>query len=56
MLCSALTEDIDKGVGQEVAVVVRDITLIHSTGSRLNTSKDYGVVFHLSALVPGRIC
>lgn len=53
---SELTEDVDKGVGQEVAVVVGHVTLVDAAGSSLYISEDDGVVLHLSAEVSGGIC
>lgn len=54
--CSELTEDIDKGVGQDVTVLIRDVTLVHSAGSRLYIGEDYDVILHLSAQILGWIC
>lgn len=51
-----LTEHIDKGVGHQVAVVIRDVTLVDGTGSRLHIGEDDGVVLHVSAVVVWRIC
>lgn len=44
-----LTEHVDEGVGQEVPVVVGDVTLVNGAGSSLHVSEDDGVVLHLSA-------
>lgn len=51
MLCIELTEHIDKGVGQEVTVVIGDVTLVDSTGPSLHGSEDDGVVLHLPAVI-----
>lgn len=51
-----LTEHIDERVGQQVPVVVGDVTLVDSAGSGLHISEDDGVVLHLSAEVLGGIC
>lgn len=50
-----LTEHVDEGVGQQVTVVVGDVTLVHGAGSTLHISEDDGVVLHLSAGVRGSI-
>lgn len=44
-----LTEHVDKGVGQEVPIVVGHVTLVNGAGSSLHLGKDDGVVLHLSA-------
>lgn len=44
-----LTEHVDEGVGQEVPIVVGDVTLVNGAGSGLHISEDDGVVLHLSA-------
>lgn len=44
-----LTEHVDEGVGQEVPIVVGDVTLVNGAGSSLHVSEDDGVVLHLSA-------
>ena len=54
--CSELTEDVDKGVGEEVAIVIGDITLVDGAGSSLYISEDDGVVFYLSAKIFRGIC
>lgn len=51
-----LTENIDKGIGQEVAVVIGDITLVDSAGTSLHISEYDGVVLHLSAQIFWSIC
>lgn len=56
MLSYKLTEDIDKGVGQEVTIGVGDVAMIHGTGSNLNVSEDNCVIFHFSADICGGIC
>ena len=56
ILCNELTEHIDKGVGQEVAVVVGDIALEDGAGSSLHIGEDDGVVLHLSAEILRGIC
>lgn len=56
MLCNELTEHIDKGVGQEVTVVIGDITLVDGAGSSLHNTEDDGVVLHLSAEILRGIC
>lgn len=56
MLCNELTEHIDKSIGQEVTVVVRDVTLVDGAGSGLHYSEDDGVVLHLPAQILRGIC
>lgn len=56
MLFNELTEYIDEGVGQEVTVVIGDITLVHSTGTSLHNSEYDGVVLHHSAQIFWGIC
>lgn len=56
MLFNELTENIDKGVGQEVTVLIGDITLVDSAGTSLHNSEYDGVVLHLSAQIFRRIC
>lgn len=56
MLCDELTEHIDEGVGQEVTVLIGDITLVDGAGSSLHISEDDGVVLHLPADIFRRIC
>lgn len=41
-----LTEHVDEGVGQEVAVVVGDIALVNGAGSSLHLREDDGVALH----------
>lgn len=51
-----LTEHVDEGVGQEVPVVVGDVTLVNGAGPSLHVSEDDGVILHLSAGVWRSIC
>lgn len=51
-----LTEDTDKGVGQEVAILIGDITLVDSTRSSLYICEYDGVILHLPAEILRRIC
>ena len=51
----ALTQDIDKGVGQQVAVFVGGVTLVDSTGSNLNLCEYDGVILHCPAGIAGRV-
>lgn len=41
-----LTEHVDEGVGQEVAVVVGDVALVNGAGSSLHVHEDDGVALH----------
>lgn len=54
--CNELTEHIDEGVGQEVAVIVGDIALVDGAGSSLHNSEDDGVVLNLPAEILRGIC
>lgn len=56
LLYNELTENIDKGVGQKVAVFIGDITLVDSAGSSLYISEYDGVILHLSAEILRGIC
>lgn len=56
MLFNELTEDIHKGVGEQVTVVIGDITLVDGTGSSLHVCEYDGVLLHLSAQVFWGIC
>lgn len=56
LIYEKLTEDIDKGVGQEVAVLIGDITLVDSARSSLYICEYDGVILHLSAEVLRGIC
>lgn len=51
-----LTEHVDEGVGQEVAVVVGDVALVDGAGSGLHVREDDGVVLHLPAQIRRGIC
>lgn len=50
-----LTEHVDEGVGQQVTVVVGDVTLVDGAGATLHVGEDDGVVLHLPAGVRGSI-
>lgn len=55
-LPSGLTQDTDKGIGKEVAMLVGCVALVHSTAADLGISKYDGVSSHLSAGVGRRTC
>ena len=44
-----LTEHVDEGVGQEVAILVGHVALVHSAGTRLHLAEDDGVILHPAA-------
>lgn len=50
----APTQDTDKGIGKEVAVLVGSIALVHSAAADLRVSKHDGISSHLSAWVGWR--
>lgn len=54
-MCNELTEHINESIGQEVTVVIGDITLVDGAGSSLHISEDDGVVLHPSARILRRI-
>lgn len=51
-----LTQDADKGIGQQVAVLVGSVALVDSTAAHLHGAEDDGVTENLSARVVRRTC
>lgn len=49
-----LTQDADKGVGQQVAVLVGSVALVDGTAAHLHGAEDDGVAEHISARVGRR--
>lgn len=51
-----LTQDTDEGVGQQVAVLVGGVALVHGTAAHLHGAEDDGVTQNLSARDLRRTC
>lgn len=53
---AALTQHTDEGVGQQVAVLIGGVTLVHGPAADLRVPEDDGVPGHLTVRVGGSRC
>lgn len=53
---AALTQHTDEGVGQQIAVLIGGVTLVHGPAADLRVPEDDGVPGHLTVRVGGSRC
>lgn len=51
-----LTKHADKGIGQQIAVLIGGVALVDSPSSHLHWAEDDGITQHLSAGVVKSVC